>query len=645
LRKKSLWLWISLGVGCWLLMALIDAFLLNKGSLVSQLIWPEFHQSLVRLLLAAYIALRQSRRKDAPFQSLSASGRDIIYRCQVLPAVNIEYISPAIKSITGYDPEEFYADPKLGLELIHPDDLPLLRSSWSSPDPIALRLRCKDGSLVWVEQASIPIYRGDDLVVLEGIARDITRHKQMEAAIADSRDFYSRLLDGFPLLIWRSNSKDQCDYFNRSWLEFTGRTWEEEQGLGWLKGVHPDDRESYIEIRRQASARERPFEAEYRLQGGDGHYHWISELGSPFRDRQGEFAGYIGACRDVTSHKLKEEEMVYLSFHDKLTGLYSRAFFEQELHRLDTLRQLPITIIMADINGLKLLNDSRGHQAGDRLLCRLANLLQRSCRQEDIIARWGGDEFAILLPQTGEEAAITICARIKAACGALPLNVSLGTATKMNPADSIYDILAEAESRMCRNKLLRERSAHGALISSLGKALEERDLETEAHNLRLRKLALQVGYALELPDSQIDELILLASLHDIGKIAIPDEILFKPGKLTEAEWEIMRRHPEVGYRIALASPQLAHIAPAILAHHERWDGLGYPKGLRGEEIPLLARIIAVIDAYDAMTSGRPYKKAISPEEAKTELRRCAGTQFDPRVVEALMELSSWMTPH
>jgi diguanylate cyclase (GGDEF)-like protein len=342
--------------------------------------------------------------------------------------------------------------------------------------------------------------------------------------------------------------------------------------------------------------------------------------------------------RNITQQKQDEEKIRYLSYHDKLTGLYNRAFFEEELKRLDTERQLPISIIIGDVNGLKLVNDAFGHHDGDELLTSAASLLKEACRDDDIIARWGGDEFAILLPQTSAEDALKIYKRIKNSCreaGSYPLqiSISLGVATKEYSWQNIGEILREAEDRMYRNKLLEHKSNRSVFITSLEKTLWMKSHETREHTSRLRGMVVQLGQALNLPENELDNLTLLASLHDIGKLAIPSNILDKLGRLTPEEWETIKKHPEIGYRISLSSPDLSPIADSILMHHERWDGTGYPLGKKGTDIPLNARILAIADAYDVMVNGRPYQKAMEHKEALEEIVRCAGTQFDPRIAK------------
>ncbi len=340
--------------------------------------------------------------------------------------------------------------------------------------------------------------------------------------------------------------------------------------------------------------------------------------------------------------KETKEEIKKLSLRDRLTGLYNRTYFEEELKRLNSKRNIPISFIMGDVNGLKLINDAFGPKEGDKLLKKVAFILKKCCRKEDIIARWGGDEFSILLPKTTDKDSEEILNRIRNTCkktkiNNVPVSISLGTSTKKSNGIDVKNIIKEAEDWMYRRKLLEKSSISSSIISSLERTLQEKSYETEEHGARMKEMALKLGLSLNLKENKLNELSLLATLHDIGKIAIPDEILMKKGRLNEEEWEVIKRHPEIGSNIASSSPQLKTIAEAILSHHEWWNGKGYPHGLKKENIPLNSRIISIVDAYDVMTHERPYKKAISKKEAIKELIRCAGTQFDPNLVEIFID--------
>ncbi len=218
------------------------------------------------------------------------------------------------------------------------------------------------------------------------------------------------------------------------------------------------------------------------------------------------------------------------------------------------------------------------------------------------------------------------------------ISIALGYAQKDENSRGSEFVMSLAEKRMYRNKLMGNNSARNSTISTLLKTLHEKHSETEEHTMRIKSLSLRLAKRLDLSQDKLDEIELLSLLHDIGKIAVPESILLKPDKLTKEEWEIMKSHADVGYRIAKSTPELSHIAYEILSHHERYDGTGYPNGLKGEGIPILARIINVIDSFDVMTHKRAYKDAMSTESAFLELKACSGSQFDPLLVDAFIKL-------
>jgi diguanylate cyclase (GGDEF)-like protein/PAS domain S-box-containing protein len=376
---------------------------------------------------------------------------------------------------------------------------------------------------------------------------------------------------------------------------------------------------------------------------GDKKRSCFETFYNPIMDENNKIIGATAFARDITMRKKNEEEILYLGYHDFLTGIYNRTFFEEEKKRLDTKRQLPLSVIMGDLNGLKLINDSFGHLEGDRIIKKAAEVLKRACRAEDIIARWGGDEFIILLPRTSATHLEEILIRIKKECEKtinqrIPLSISLGASTKEEINQNIDLIIIDSESNMYKNKLVEKENVSDSIIAALERTLNEKNTETSNHIKRIKKLALNLGRSIKLSSGQLDELALLASLHDIGKVAIPDNILAKKGKLSKKEWEIVRRHPEIGYKLAQANMQISHIARSILSCHENWDGSGYPKGLKGDNVPITSRIIFIVDAYEAMTNGRTYKGPINQDEAIKELKKCAGTQFDPALVEKFVKI-------
>ncbi|PKP61335.1 hypothetical protein CVT91_03420 [Candidatus Atribacteria bacterium HGW-Atribacteria-1] len=343
--------------------------------------------------------------------------------------------------------------------------------------------------------------------------------------------------------------------------------------------------------------------------------------------------------------KRTEERIKHLSFHDFLTGLYNRAYFEEELKRMNNPRYYPLSIISLDVNGLKVINDTFGHDQGDKLLQHLASLLTSISRKGDIIARVGGDEFAILLPSTSSQATLDFCERVRKVClkddiepAHLRVNLALGHVTQEGEYKDINTLLKEADQKMYQDKLFSAKSRERHLLDSFGLILAERDPHTEDHAQRLQELALALGKKIGLSGYQLNNLRLLALLHDIGKIGIPDNILFKIYTLTPSEWERMKVHSQIGYRMAKNIPDFSPIAQEILYHHEHWDGSGYPEGLKKEEIPILSRIISIVDAYDVMQSRRPYKGTVSKTKALKEIKSCAGTQFDPQLVEIFLKI-------
>ncbi len=328
---------------------------------------------------------------------------------------------------------------------------------------------------------------------------------------------------------------------------------------------------------------------------------------------------------------------------DRLTDLYNRAYFEAQQAQLDTEAHYPLSIIVGDVNGLKITNDIFGHFEGDIVLQAIADIMKGVCRKNDIIARWGGDEYIILLPNTSEKRAESMVREVKRRCKRtkntrIQLSISMGWATKKFADEEIEQIMKKAEERMYRNKLLERTYFRNTFIATMREMLHKRCQEPAEHIDRMDYLSGLLGKFMHLSDNDRDELKLLAMLHDIGKVAIRHEVLNKSGTLDKNEWAEIRKHSEAGYRIAQASPELSRIAAFILFHHERWDGKGYPMGKKGLEIPLLSRIISVIDAYDVMTHHRVYKKAMSHEKALEELKRCSGTQFDPDIVDQFIHM-------
>ncbi|GKX67921.1 HD domain-containing phosphohydrolase [Inconstantimicrobium mannanitabidum] len=386
------------------------------------------------------------------------------------------------------------------------------------------------------------------------------------------------------------------------------------------------------------------FNAEYRMIDQLGNITWVLHRGKIVgKDENGKPLRIISTLVNITDRKKYEEETLFLSYSDKLTGLRNRSYMEKQFQALDSSPKSQYYIVMCDVNGLKVVNDTFGHKEGDHLLCTIANILTESCEQDDIISRLGGDEFIILIEDKDEEYVKNLQDKIKIKCDSLfgykyKVSMAIGYASKTEEISETELVMGLADLRMYRNKLTEEESTRSATIESLLNTLHEKHSETEEHTVRIKELSIQLGEKLGLNQEKLDELKLLSLLHDIGKVGIPENILMKPGKLTVEEWAIMKTHTQIGYRIAKSSSDFSHIANEILAHHERYDGTGYPNGLKGEEIPLLSRIINVVDSFDVMTNKRAYKEAFNLEYAFKELNECSGTQFDPYIVKEFIDI-------
>ena len=358
-------------------------------------------------------------------------------------------------------------------------------------------------------------------------------------------------------------------------------------------------------------------------------------------------SSYNELAENIEQRKILEDRLRDLSYRDQLTGLYNRRFFDEEIKRLDKEEYLPISIIMADVNGLKLINDSFGHFTGDELLKSIANIIKKGIRENDIACRLSGDEFVIILPKTTEEEAEKVVNRfremsydrifLKDMGIDIEISIAYGIGVKDRLDMDISQVIRKAEDYMYSRKLYEGPSMRSRTIETIVRALYKKSKIEELHSKRVACFCRKMGIALGLPKDKVEELYTIGLLHDIGKIAVNEDILHKAGPLTEREWDSMRKHPEIGFRILSTVNDMSQMAKYILYHHEKYDGSGYPKGLKGEEIPLVSRIIAIADAYEAMSSDRPYRKALPPEQVMEELINNEGTQFDPELLKVFVE--------
>lgn len=472
------------------------------------------------------------------------------------------------------------------------------------------------------------------------------------AKLMESERSKTVLLDNLPGMAYRCNyDKDwTMQFVSKGCFDLTGYKPESllnNKEISFNQLILPEYQEIlWNEWKRVINLKDQ-FKYEYEIITATGLQKWVLEVAQVIYDKSSNVEVLEGIVIDITESKQRLFQIEYIKDHDFMTGLYNHKYYENMKVKLEKENFIPLSIIVGDINGVRLINDAFGHNEGDKIIVETAKIMQNSCRHGDVLARTGGDEFSILLPNADRDELSKIIGRIEKLCEQYNhfiedksqcINLTIGYATKITKSEDIQDTEKEAIEYMYKRKLLENRSYHSSILSSIMATMYERSQETEEHAKRLALLSKMIGQKMSLPQKSIDDLGLFAMLHDIGKIGIDNSILNKPDKLNNNEWEIMKKHPEIGYRIAMSTTELQHIAEYILTHHERWDGKGYPKGLSMENIPLFSRILAVVDTYDAMTEDRVYRKAMTKEATMEEIKKNSGTQFDPYIVEIFMNI-------
>jgi diguanylate cyclase (GGDEF)-like protein/PAS domain S-box-containing protein len=479
--------------------------------------------------------------------------------------------------------------------------------------------------------------------LVEELRMENEARQSSEAELMETKQYLEKLFSfsSAPILVW--NEKFEITKLNKAFEKIIGKNSQELMGISMLS-LFSKQKLNEIAATLEEVRLGKDIEAvEVEIKHKDGSVKTVLwSTATLFEPDDSRKFTVIAQGQDITQRLEAEKNLLQMSFHDHLTGLYNRRFFEEELSRLDTERNLPISIIMGDINGLKLINDSFGHAAGDELLKKTAYSMKQFFREDDIIARLGGDEFVILLPKTDAIEAEKIIQRIrdyisKEKVMNIDLSVSFGFETKRTKEETIIDSLKKAEDSMYRVKLYENKSIRSKTIDVIMDALVEKSQRELMHSRRVSSVCERIAQEMQLQPDFINQIRIAGLIHDIGKIGIDEKILNKPGALDEEEWVAMKKHPEAGWRILNSVSEFSELSEFVLSHHERWDGTGYPRGLKAEQIPIEARIIMIADSYDAMTSMRSYRTALSHDEAILELKRYAGIQFDPLITRLFVE--------
>jgi diguanylate cyclase (GGDEF)-like protein/PAS domain S-box-containing protein len=633
-------------------------------------LWNEEYKRVIREeggdVLGVVGVCQDITRRHSAEQALRESEMSLSVLLSNLPGVayrslndkdwTMVFLSQGCLELTGYTPAELIYGETTYYDLILPEDREKVMAQWDVDVAAGMRsndeyrIRTKSGEIKWIWEQSIPVPAHDGpSYYSEGFIQDISKTKKAEAALKASEEQFKAIFEEAPLGIGIfSNHTGKALRLNPKFAEIHKREIDELMNLDWIAYSHPDEiYENQLLLRQMMDGETNGFSMDKRIIRGDGTIIWVNMVITPYHVDTGESC-HLCMMEDVTFSKMKEQEIEYLSYHDSLTGLFNRRLFEEEMRRISISRKLPVSIIMGDVNGLKLINDSFGHKAGDRLLQEAAMLLRENCRDGDFIARIGGDEFVIILEGADQQLTEQISNRIQKSFRAYSsrkdkrtfyLSISLGSATKTSHDQTMDLLMKEADEKQYQKKHQMKKRIRQEILAAIKSELEQNAGMTQEAREELGQIVREVGTLLHLSPARRNNLRMLLEICEIGRLTLPASLRKKPvWEMTPEEYQKYAIHAETGHRIVSGAPEMKKVALDLMAHHENWDGTGYPKGLKGREIPLLARIARAVDFYQETAQGNPPVNKRQLHKLITSIKKAEGTLLDPEIGEIFTQV-------
>jgi len=497
-------------------------------------------------------------------------------------------------------------------------------------------------SVVWVICAYLVLYPLASWILVK-LLFEQSQRRQTAMALAVSRERFASLFENAPVGMSLSDpGSGRPSMINTAYQKILLHNLEEIQELGWQKLTYPDDLKDENQVfSRFARGEKGPMHIEKRMVRGDGMIIWVDQTLTSIMGE--EKSDILCICTDITQKKEEGLRVEYASTHNHLTGLFNRESFEETVRKLVITKvDIPYSVVVGNLHSVSLINGTFGRSVADEQIRRFADVCAECLPAGGYLAHTGGDEIGMLLPRTDTKAAEALTDVIQGKLsqykvqGTLMLTASFGIATTSDVVENANQLVSKAEDDLEARKIYDNNEQKGNVVTAIVNSLHAKNPREEQHSQRVGTESAALAQAVGLTQRQVDQMRVAGLLHDIGKIGIDESILNKPGLLLPSERAIIQKHTEIGYRILSSSVETAPLAPWVLSHHERYDGKGYPKGLKGENIPLCSRILTVADTWDAMVCDRPYRKALSVEDAVKELCKVSGTQLDPKLTRVFV---------